>query len=77
MSSRRRKILPVFVTHHKLDFDFICDIFKAFEADHDLVLGVVQIAQMEHNDLITLLYRETEKKRYVTVGSVSNQTDLT
>lgn len=43
------------VTYHKLDPDFICDIFKAFKADHDLVLGVVQISQMQHDDLITFL----------------------
>lgn len=50
-----KRILPVFFTYHKLDFDFIRDIFKAFEADHDLVPGVVQIAKMEHNDFITYL----------------------
>lgn len=48
-------MLQVFVAYHKLDIDFIRDIFKAFEGDHDLVLGIVQIAQMEHNDLITFL----------------------
>ena len=42
-------------TYHELDLDFICDIFKALEADDNLVLSVVQIAQMEHNDLITFL----------------------
>ncbi len=71
VSSRRRKILPVSVTYHKLDFDFICDIFKALEADNDLVLGVVQIAQMEDNDLITLLYGET-KKNNCTIRQWSN-----
>lgn len=48
-------MLPDFVTYHELNSDIICYIFKAFEADLDLVLGAVQIAQMEHNDLITFL----------------------
>lgn len=47
--------MPVFVTYHKLDLEVIYLILKAFEADQDLVLGVVQIAQMEYNDLITFL----------------------
>lgn len=33
----------------------MCDVLEAFKADHHLVLGVVQVTQMEHNDFITLL----------------------
>lgn len=53
-------MLPDFVTYHELNSDIIRDVFKAFEADLDLVLGVVQKAQMEHNDLITFLQGETK-----------------
>ena len=43
------------ITYHKLDLDFICDVFQALETDHNLVLGVVEITQMENNNLITFL----------------------
>ena len=55
----KRKCPAVFVTYHKVDLDVIGDVFKAFEADYNLVLCVVQVAQMEYNDLITSLYGET------------------
>lgn len=35
--------LPAAVTYHKLNMDVKCDIFQAFEADLDPILGVVQI----------------------------------
>lgn len=47
--------LPGALTYHKLNTDVICDIFQAFEADFNPILGVVQIAQMQHDDLVTIL----------------------
>lgn len=52
--------LPGALTYHKLNTDVICDIFQAFEADLNPILGVVQIAQMQHDDLVTFLDVENE-----------------
>lgn len=43
------------MAYHKFDTDVISDIFQAFEADFNPILGVVQIAQMQHDDLVTCL----------------------
>lgn len=50
-------------THHKLDLNVIRDVFQASEADRDLVLGVVQIAQVEHDDVIAFLQEGGERHR--------------
>lgn len=47
--------LPGAWTYHKLNTDVICDIFQAFEADFNPILGVVQVAQMQQDDLVTFL----------------------
>lgn len=47
--------LPGAWTYHKLNADVICDIFQAFEADFNPILGVVQVAQMQQDDLVTFL----------------------
>lgn len=51
------------LTYHKLNADVIRDIFQASEADPHPVLGVVQIAQMQHDDLVALLGVENERAR--------------
>lgn len=61
----------VFLTYHKLNLDVICDIFKAFEAHHNLVLGVVQVAQMQYNDLIAILWGETKRKKQNNTCSIT------
>lgn len=53
--TRRQRNGLVLVTYHELQLDVICDIFQSFKVDHDLVLSVVQIAQVESNDVITFL----------------------
>lgn len=53
--NKEKKISKGFLTYHKLNLDFIGNIFKAFEADRNLIFGVVQITQMEHDDLVTFL----------------------
>lgn len=39
----QKAMSPMAGTYHKLDMDVICNIFQAFEADLDPILGVVQI----------------------------------
>ena len=42
--------------YHKRDVsDVIREVLQAFQGNVDLVLGVVQVAQVHHNDLITTL----------------------
>lgn len=55
--------LPGALTYHKLNTDVIRDIFQAFEADLNPILGVVQIAQMQHDDLVAFLEVENESAR--------------
>lgn len=40
-------------THHKFD---VRHVVQAFEADRNLIASVVQVAQMDYDDLITLLH---------------------
>lgn len=69
--TNKQKQTKVFLTYHKLNLDVICDIFKAFEAHCNLVLGVVQVAQMQYNDLIAILWGETKRKKQNNTCSIT------
>ena len=44
-------------TYHKINLEVIRNILKAFEANSNLIAGVVQVPKVHYNDLITRLHR--------------------